>query len=558
MSFNWNSDFLTFDKTKWEAGWKAHKADAKKNPKPNFIDCVKVNIERIRWSARSANRADNATYWLWSSGAWRQVGSLVALVQGWCRHQLDSTKEGMECRNNWSKYGDYILKNIIGHNDCMFQDFDDEKWMDEETMPVFTTEAVFLVKRDGEIKKTAVDQKHNNLWSIPHPVIFDMPTPNFDKMLKDYGFDAGMQKTIRQLIGYCLSPLNTYPQFAFLTGTGKNGKSTLLNLIRRIIGSRNAQSIPLESLNDQTIEKLAGALANLPSENTKGTINEELLKVMAGGEKRISNPKYRDPYEIGLRAKNIFAFNSLPIIRDVSEAFWRRCIIIRFRKTIKIADPYFLRTINAEIPAILGRCIKELGEMNQRDGKIYISDTIALDTQEFKRDSSSSLQWLQETLDELVYNIHILKQKEPLNLTYGEIPSVFVKRRRDGSFEGTVRINLLLAYKRFNDWAKAQGYKVLGRKEWMNRLLQQVESTQRWRAFEYHKEKCLETLICNDDYDRANKKAMGGFEEETKPEPETTKNTPEHSEPNVTNEVEQIRSLLGAELILDDELPPKS
>lgn len=138
-----------------------------------------------------------------------------------------------------------------------------------------------------------------------------------------------------EIIGYTLLageyPLN---KAIMLVGEGSNGKSTYLELVRRLLGRENYTSVRLQDLTgesrfsaSQLYSKMANIYADLPSTLLKETGQ---FKIITGQDPVTADRKYRDPLTFVNYAKLLFSCNELPRVLDMTSAFWSRWIVIDF------------------------------------------------------------------------------------------------------------------------------------------------------------------------------------------------------------------------------------
>lgn len=138
---------------------------------------------------------------------------------------------------------------------------------------------------------------------------------------------------IQELIGYCLLPDYRFQRAFMLLGDGRNGKSTLLNLLRIFLGKENTTSIDLhEIIQNRFIRaQLHGKLANIYPDLTSKTLNNTgVFKALTGGDALTADRKFRNPITFINTAKLIFSANELPKTLDDTLAFYRRWIILNF------------------------------------------------------------------------------------------------------------------------------------------------------------------------------------------------------------------------------------
>jgi len=157
-----------------------------------------------------------------------------------------------------------------------------------------------------------------------------------------------------EIIGYALYPRYDLHKAVMLVGSGANGKSTYLRLIKDILGARNVSNIPLQELTNpdknrfspsMLYHKLANIFGDLPREALRDT---SLFKVLVGEDRLCSDRKYKSPICFYNYAKLIFSANELPQVYDMSFAFWRRWLVIEFPNQFPIDPEFYERTFTEE------------------------------------------------------------------------------------------------------------------------------------------------------------------------------------------------------------------
>lgn len=150
---------------------------------------------------------------------------------------------------------------------------------------------------------------------------------------------------VQRLFGYGLTGLLTEHIIVILYGTGANGKSTLLGILRSLAGDYAIHCRPevfTAKRNDSQgfeLVALAGARVVTASETTAGRrLDESLVKEMTGGEPIRCAPKYGDFITFQPAFKPFLATNHKPEIRGVDEGIWRRVILLPFTVTIPEAE----------------------------------------------------------------------------------------------------------------------------------------------------------------------------------------------------------------------------
>ena len=136
-----------------------------------------------------------------------------------------------------------------------------------------------------------------------------------------------------EAIAAALLPVYQYQGNYMLVGSGSNGKSTFLTLLRDFLGPENVASISLQELVNNRFKpaelfgKLANIYADLPDEALRHT---GIFKMLTGGDQITVEKKYQHPFQFVNRARMYFSANVLPEVNDETYAFWRRWIVIEF------------------------------------------------------------------------------------------------------------------------------------------------------------------------------------------------------------------------------------
>lgn len=172
------------------------------------------------------------------------------------------------------------------------------------------------------------------------PVFYDKEAdcPKIKKFLKEITRQDEDIEIIQEMLGYTLYRDYNIAKSIMLLGGGANGKTTLINLIKSFLGSKNISVVALQDLeiNRFAIGQLRGKLANLyPDLSSKGMSQISKFKALTGKDLITAEHKFGQPFTFTNYAKMIFSCNQLPRIREDSEAVWRRWIILVFEQTFK-------------------------------------------------------------------------------------------------------------------------------------------------------------------------------------------------------------------------------
>lgn len=189
--------------------------------------------------------------------------------------------------------------------------------------------------------------------------------PLWDSFLMDiFGGDRDLIRYVQKAVGYSLTGRTDEQCAFFLFGTGRNGKSTFLDVVREIMGDyamniqpetlmvRNSQSSAINS----DIARLKGARLVTSVEPNEGVrINEGLLKQLTGDDTVTARKLYCNEFEFKPEFKLWMATNHKPIIRGTDTGIWRRIHMIPFTVQIPPAkvDRQLKDKLRREYAAIL-------------------------------------------------------------------------------------------------------------------------------------------------------------------------------------------------------------
>lgn len=176
--------------------------------------------------------------------------------------------------------------------------------------------------------------------------------------------DADLIRYIQKAVGYSLTG-STAEQCAFFCyGTGRNGKSTFLDILSDMMGEY-AVNIQPETIMvrysagggaNSDVARLKGARFVTSVEPNEGMrLNEGLLKQLTGGDKVTARYQYGSEFEFTPEFKLWMGTNHKPIIRGTDTGIWRRVHLIPFTVTIPEdkVDKHLLYQLRQELPGIL-------------------------------------------------------------------------------------------------------------------------------------------------------------------------------------------------------------
>ena len=188
--------------------------------------------------------------------------------------------------------------------------------------------------------------------------------------------DPAALELFEEMVGYTLLKGLPYRCAFYLLGDGANGKSTLLNMIKDLLGEVNCSALVPDQLTTDSfsLPELENKLANIGDDIGNGRITDtSTFKKVTTGEGILVSRKYQQPFTLYNYATMIFAANDLPTVSDHSYGASSRRIIIPLAARFTADDPDFDPFIGDKLKAsdtmeaLLQRAYKGLRRLMERN-----------------------------------------------------------------------------------------------------------------------------------------------------------------------------------------------
>jgi putative DNA primase/helicase len=221
--------------------------------------------------------------------------------------------------------------------------------------------------------------------------------------------DEEMIDFMQRAIGYSLTGDITAQYMFVLWGQGANGKSKIIDTIRKLTGDFGYHSPidtfmmrPTPASNSNDLAALRGARLVTASETNEGArLNEGLIKQCTGGEPITARFLNKEYFTFPPHFKLWFSVNHKPTISGSDYALWRRVLLIPFTVQFKVGDPrrddYLQDKLDAELPGILAWAVR--GCQKWMSSGFVIPDKVRMATDEYQLESDSIGTWLVECCD---------------------------------------------------------------------------------------------------------------------------------------------------------------
>ncbi|MDE5862526.1 MAG: hypothetical protein K2H28_10090, partial [Ruminococcus sp.] len=224
----------------------------------------------------------------------------------------------------------------------------------------------------------------------------DSPTPNFDRFLNTLtNGDIQTQQLLLEYIGAIICNIQgwRFKKALFLLGKGDTGKSTLINLIAMLLGSKNVAERDLKSLNER-FGKTAAYNKRLIYSNDLSFMKLEenaVFKNLTGGDSISIEFKNREPFDFKFKGFLLYGMNDLPHFGgDKGDHVYDRIIIVKCKNRIEKdkLDPNLLQKLYDERDGIIFKAVMALREAVRRNYQFSITQDCIENLTEYKRENS--------------------------------------------------------------------------------------------------------------------------------------------------------------------------
>lgn len=230
--------------------------------------------------------------------------------------------------------------------------------------------------RNGQLSlKTGVLNPHNRSNFFTTQLAFDFDEqarcPQWDRVLSEIlvdhegKTDPSLVKLLCEAFGLSLTTDTSFQKGFWLYGDGGSGKSTVMEVLHGLLGDGflTVDFNTLQRNNAYQLADLPGKRVVACSEaEVGGRLAENVMKAIISSDELSVARKYGHPFTVRPVAKLWWSMNHLPRTKDVSNAIFRRLIIIPFNRVIpedKI-DTALLPKLKTELPGVLNWALQGL------------------------------------------------------------------------------------------------------------------------------------------------------------------------------------------------------
>jgi len=256
--------------------------------------------------------------------------------------------------------------------------------------------------RDGTLRPHRHEDLITRLIDVPYDpaatcLLF------LDFLMRIFANDKDLISYVQRIVGYSLTGSIREQMVVIAFGSGSNGKSTLIGILRRLLGdyAREADSDSFMERKTEAIREdiaaLDGARFVAAAETGDGKrLSEALIKKMTGGERLRARRLYENGYEFMPQFKVWLSTNHRPEIHGAEFAIWRRIRLVPFNVTIpdNERDLDLPEKLATELPGILAWAVRGCMDW-QRHGESPPAIVLQA-TNEYRRDMDLIGNWLED------------------------------------------------------------------------------------------------------------------------------------------------------------------
>jgi len=349
-------------------------------------------------------------WFIWDGTRWRkdETGRIMELAKHAAReiYREASKEPDMDRRKRIAAHG--ASSENAGRIRAMISLTQSEPGIPAQ-MELFDRDNHMLNVKNGTINlKTGELMPHRREDMITRliPIEYDPEAkcPRWDQFLREVMIEpnGGLKVDfLKNFIGYTLTGENKERMFLILYGGGKNGKSTMLEVIRELMGdygtATNADTFMTRKRGDPTndLARLKGAryVSAIETEEDR-TLAEAFIKSVTGGDTITARFLFEEFFDFEPQFKLWLASNHLPKVKGTDDAIWDRIALINFKMRYSTERPNEERTappdmnlkdtLKAELPGILAQAVEAAKAWYEK--KLSIPDDVRKATQDYREE----------------------------------------------------------------------------------------------------------------------------------------------------------------------------
>lgn len=214
------------------------------------------------------------------------------------------------------------------------------------------------------------DPNPADLISLGNDVRYDPKAecPRWQRFLVEvFDGDAELTEFVQRAIGYSLTGDTREHKLFVLHGSGRNGKTTLIEIVKRLLGKDAAKPTPFDTFirtrNDGPRNDIAAlhrvrlAVASESGEGRK--LDEATVKLVTGGDTIAARFLFKEYFEFTPQFKIWLVTNNRPRVDGSDDAIWARLCLVPFETSfLGREDKTLPAKLQTELPGILAWAVR--------------------------------------------------------------------------------------------------------------------------------------------------------------------------------------------------------
>lgn len=210
-------------------------------------------------------------------------------------------------------------------------------------------------------------------------------------------------QALQRFFGYVLMPHARFKKALICHGPSNTGKSLIAEVLRLMIGASNVCSIQLEHMDDpRALAPIKNKMLNvIPELPERVTLAEGGFKqLVSTGDPVQIDPKHKSPELILPSCKHAIFTNSLPRIRDTSNAVYNRLLLIQLTNVIspEKQDKDLIYWLKQEREGIFNWALKGAQQLLKANGTFSDGPSVHTELQAYRASENPVLKWAEARL----------------------------------------------------------------------------------------------------------------------------------------------------------------
>lgn len=265
---------------------------------------------------------------------------------------------------------------------------------------------------------------------LPYDYKPEAKCPVFEKWLFDVmKGDRELIAVLQEYMGYIIRGGDyKYHKALWLQGSGRNGKSTFIDVLKALIGPNNYSTISIKSLMSDKFAcvGLDGKMANFSEETSPQELSDSgPFKNLTGDGELSAQKKFGDLFFFRNKAKLIMTYNTIPDLKDLTEGMLSRPLVIPFELEIKEEnqDHSIKKKLFKELPGIFNFALEGWYRL-EKNNQFSFSKKSLEAKNKMTEESCYVLQWVKHRIEftdnvedciksTVLYDHYITKQRFP-------------------------------------------------------------------------------------------------------------------------------------------------